>query len=186
MAWGLKTAACWIGNYWQVATTGWASGQEWTATVDVEAIIRNSSGRVPLSPRSVNTDAHNTKILIRNLNRVIQRRTEENVRNYLGSMYRMDLRSGRLKLVYGGEEIAPPDQFEFDTDADGKLMRREIDTTINEKQVKGWYGVLRTGSGGRSSPMRASLVPKGIFRHSRRGWRAQPSRRCRSSRTAWR
>jgi len=142
---GMKTAACWIGRKWSVVTCEWGSGEEWTADVDVEAIARHS-GKITLSMRKVSKDDHYTKIIISNLHRNIQKRTEEAIRAYLGSMYRFDLTNDRLKILYNDEEIRGPEEYEIDTDPAGKPMKREIpETIINGKRVKGWVAVLRKG-----------------------------------------
>ncbi len=142
---GMKTAACWIGKRWKVITSEWGSDEEWTADIDVEAIAYRGA-KVPLTVEAAGTDAHYTTIEISELNRNIQKRTEENIRAYLGSMYRNDLLSGRLKLLYGGEEITVPDDAPFDTDSQGVPMKLELDRlVVGGKPVTGWVGVLRKG-----------------------------------------
>lgn len=146
---GMKTAACWIGKRWQVITSEWGSAEEWTATIDVEQIAYHGA-RVPLSVQQADSDSHYTIIEISELNRNIQRRTEENIRAYLGSMYRNDIMDRMLKLTYGGEEINPPDEAPFDTDSEGRPMRLELDgLEVGGKPISGWVGVLRKGGGGR-------------------------------------
>lgn len=144
---GMKTAACWIGERWHVVTTEWASGVEWTAKIDVPSVA--SGGSIPVTPREVDADEHYTEIVISDLNRNIYGRTEENIREYLGSMYRYDLREGTLKLIYNGEEICSPGENEFDTDEHGSPYKREFETAINGHTVRGWVAVLRKGKGGR-------------------------------------
>jgi hypothetical protein len=142
---GMKTAACWIGRRWSVVTCEWSSGEEWTAEIDVDGIA-NSGKKVPLTRRQVEKDDHYTRIIISDLHRNIQKRTEETIRRYLGSMYRFDLVEGRLKILYNGEEVKPPDEYDIDTDPEGKLMRRELpEKTINGKSLRGWVAVLRKG-----------------------------------------
>ncbi|MGH7870431.1 MAG: ATP-binding protein, partial [Candidatus Dormibacteraceae bacterium] len=46
---GMKTAACWLGRRWTVTTCEWSSGIEWTAQVDVDAIVQKRS-KIPLTP----------------------------------------------------------------------------------------------------------------------------------------
>ena len=75
---GMKTAACWIGKRWQVVTAEWSSGVEWTADIDVLSVA--AAGNVPIRPQPVGTEKHYTEIVISNLNRHIQSRTEENIR----------------------------------------------------------------------------------------------------------
>lgn len=150
---GMKTAACWIGRKWTITTCKWGSGEEWTAIIDVDDIVKNNAN-VPLSLRKTDVNNHFTKITITDLRRVIQGRTEETIRMYLGSMYMFDLRqdeSGKavLKLTYNGEEITPPSENEWDTDPTGRVMMRELPEirigVNNDKVVKGWIGVLRKG-----------------------------------------
>lgn len=142
---GMKTAACWIGKHWRVVTCEWGSGEEWTADIDVRAIAERGA-KVPLSMKKTSNDHHYTIIEIMDLNRNIQKRTEENIRAYLGSMYRNDIISGEMKLLYGGVDIPPPEQAPFDTDLNGSPMRLELHgLTVGEKPVTGWIGVLSKG-----------------------------------------
>lgn len=147
---GMKTAACWIGANWTVTTCEFGSGEEWTATVDVDAIA-NHGAKVPLTMRAVSRDDHYTRVTISSLRRVIQKRSEETIKDYLGSIYMFDLRSDAkgqvaLKLTYNGEEVTPPQESDWDSDPSGKLMKRDLPTfTIDGKTIKGWIGVLRKG-----------------------------------------
>ena len=147
---GMKTAACWIGGKWSVSTCEWGSGEEWTATVDVDAVA-NHGAKVPLSMRPVDRGAHYTHITISNLRRVIQRRSEETIKTFLSSMYMFDLRPNdqgnvSLKITYNGEEVGPPAESDWDTDPSGVVMRRDLPKfTIDGKTVSGWIGVLRKG-----------------------------------------
>jgi Histidine kinase-, DNA gyrase B-, and HSP90-like ATPase len=147
---GMKTAACWIGASWTVTTCELGSGEEWTASIDVDAIA-NHGAKVPLTVKTVSRDEHYTRITISGLRRVIQKRSEETIMDYLGSMYMFDLRPNRdgqigLKLTYNGEEITPPEENDWDTDPSGALMKRDLPTlSIDGKTINGWIGVLRKG-----------------------------------------
>jgi hypothetical protein len=145
---GMKTAACWIGNHWKIETAELTGGEEWTAEIDVEKIAQGDA-KVPLTVRPVDATAHYTRITITELNRHLQARTDETIRAYLSSIYRFDLRDGLLKIVYRGEEIPPPPDDDFDTDLSGNIARVEFETKIGDKDVKGFVGVLKQGSGGR-------------------------------------
>jgi hypothetical protein len=82
---------------------------------------------------------------------VIQKRAEDIIKTYLGSIYAFDLRHNErgavaLKLTYNGEEITPPEVNEWDVDPSGAIMRRDLAPfSINGKSVKGWFGVLKKG-----------------------------------------
>lgn len=147
---GMKTAACWIGSMWTVTTCEWDSGEEWTATVDVDAIA-NHSAKVPLTMRPVDKGLHYTRLTISGLRRVIQKRSEETIKMFLGSMYMFDLRPDdkgqvALKLTYNGEEVTSPQENEWDTDPSGTVLKRDLpELTIDGKTIKGWIGILRKG-----------------------------------------
>lgn len=143
---GMKTAACWIGKRWQIVTCEWGSGVEWTADIDVPRIA-GGNNNIPLTSQPVSTDAHYTRIVISDMHRNIQRRTEETIRGYLGSIYRFDLLAQTLKLVYNGEEIPAPTEYEFDRDPQGLVMKRMLppNLQIGGKDVSGWVAVLLKG-----------------------------------------
>jgi len=145
---GMKTAACWIGNRWKIETAELTSGEEWTAEIDVDKIA-DGDNKIPLTLKAVSRDAHYTRITITDLNRNLQARTDETIKAYLSSIYRFDLQRGTLKIIYRGDEVAPPPEENFDTDMDGKPMRLPFETTIGGKKVKGFVGVLKQGAGGR-------------------------------------
>lgn len=147
---GMKTAACWLGRKWKVVTCQLGSGEEWTAEVDIDAIVHGGA-RVPLTVKKVDVSCHYTKVVISELIRVIQKRTEELITTYLGSMYMFDLRKdahglAALKLTYNTMEITPPDELDWDTDPAGQPMRRDLPRkAIDGKFVSGWIGVLKKG-----------------------------------------
>jgi hypothetical protein len=147
---GMKTAACWLGKKWSISTCEWDSGIEWTAEVDVDAIAYHDA-RVTMTPRIVGKHEHYTKIRIQGLRRTIQKRTEETIREYLGSMYMFDLKpsnSGQvpLALTYNGTLISPPNDAEWDIDQSGTQYYKLLPSTqVGQKTVKGWVGVLKKG-----------------------------------------
>jgi hypothetical protein len=140
---GMKTAACWIGKNWHVRTCEWQSGEEWRATVSVDDIAAGQ--KIPLVQKEVDKDKHYTEIKIWNIGRSIQKRTEETIMSYLGSMYRMDIRAQRLLILFNGKQVPLPEELEFTKREDGKDAMEDFETEIRGKKVTGWFGVLRTG-----------------------------------------
>ena len=143
---GMKTAACWMGKRWRIVTCEWGSGEEWTADVDVKAVAYGRQ-KVPLTMRKVSTDEHYTRIITSNLNWNIQNRTEETIRGYLGSIYRFDLLEGSLKICTTARRFPPPDEYEYDRDPQGLIMKQNLpeNLTIGGKSVSGWVAVLLRG-----------------------------------------
>lgn len=148
---GMKTAACWLGRRWRIETCEWGSGIEWTADVDVEAIAHKGA-RVPITSKAVDTKEHYTRIIVTDLRRIIQNRTEDTLKAYLGSMYMFDLRPDGsdavpVRITYNTDAIEPPSEMEWDTDPEGKPYRRDIPdgVKIGGKAISGWVGVLKKG-----------------------------------------
>ncbi len=141
---GLKTAACWIGDSWSVKTCEWGSGEEWTATVKVREVIAGNQ-KIPLKMSKVDKDNHYTEITIWDLNHYIQKRTEETIMTYLGSMYRVDIRNKRLILLFNGNPVPLPEDREIAKYDDGTEAKETFETMIGGKPVRGWFAVLRDG-----------------------------------------
>lgn len=140
---GMKTAACWIGANWHVRTSEYQSGEEWRAVISVDDIAAGK--KIPLTPRKIEKDKHYTEIKIWNLSRTVQKRTEETIMSYLGSMYRMDIRDQRLLILFNGKQVPLPEDLEFAKREDGSDAMEDFKTEIRGKEVTGWFGVLRTG-----------------------------------------
>lgn len=147
---GMKTSAFWIGKKWKVITCEWSKGVEWTASVDIATV--SQGGKIPLTPNveGITANDHYTEIIISDLRRRIYESTEKTIRSFLGSMYRFDIESGKLKLLLNGDPIAPESFTDFDTAIDGTPYRRDLPPkVINGHTVRGWFGVLKPGAGGR-------------------------------------
>lgn len=148
---GMKTAACWIGDHWKIVTTKLGSGTEYTIDVDVKEIVKGNVNP-PIMSRSVDEDDHYTFIEITEHNRPLRgSRTIRKIKDYLSSIYRIDLASGLMVLAYNDDELEwrqyAPD--EFLARKDGGIYRKDFifeTDTVPAKVVEGWVGVLRKGS----------------------------------------
>jgi len=136
--------------WWMSSSATPKADIEWTAEVDIDAIAHHD-GRVLITPRSVGKDEHYTKIRIQELRRRVQKRTEETIREYLGSMYMFDLKPSAMEqiplaLTYNGVLIAPPTDSVWDIDQSANQYYKKLPITqIGGKNVEGWVGVLKKG-----------------------------------------
>ena len=147
---GMKTAACWIGDNWKIVTTKLGDATEYTVTVDVNEVVK---GNVlpPVSEKEVSPNDHYTVIEIAGHHRPLRGRTIPKVKQYLQSIYRIDISSEQMILRYNDAELEwkgySDDDFLRRTD--GSVHREgyifEIDTEP-KKVVEGWVGVLKKGS----------------------------------------
>jgi hypothetical protein len=160
---GMKTAACWYGDFWTIRTKRLGEDVEHQIEIDVERVA-NGDQELPYSQKE-NRDPsdHYTIIEITKLNRVPQGRTRGKIKDYLRSMYRVDLKSGTLVLKWQGEELAWDPDDNFVQAQDGSPYRKPFDFEVEGKPVSGWVGVLDRGSRAKAgfSILHANRVIKG-------------------------
>lgn len=147
---GLKAAACWFGNLWSVETTMLGSSFKYKAEIDVDNLVRYKKEDITFDEDSANPKEHYTIITIRKLNKKIKgKRIEKKVHDLLSSIYRVDLRSGDIKIFYNGNALKF-DEVKPYTDELGKQWKKEVDFTIPHKgeelHVKGFIGIRLPGS----------------------------------------
>ena len=147
---GMKTAACWIGDEWKIVTTKLGDPAEYTVDIDVNEIVKGNVAP-PIREREVSASVHYTLIEIKGHHRPLRGRTIAKVREYLQSIYRIDISLGTLVLRYNDDELEWKgfSDADFLSRKDGSLHRSdyifEIDTE-SKKVVEGWVGVLKKGS----------------------------------------
>lgn len=148
---GLKTAACWFGDEWTIRTKKYNEREEHSIFVDVEKIAKDQRDLRHQSAK-VDKELHYTVITIRKLHRNIQKRTITKIKNYLKSIYRIDLTNNALRLYWQEELLV----WDYDEMIYSKLIKtqtgqptkREFEFKVNNKNVRGWCGVY--DAGGRS------------------------------------
>ena len=103
---GLKTAACWFGTTWTIRTSKLGSNREYTARVHVPELVDSHLESIAVEVGTAEPETHYTSITIEGLYKPIRGRTQGRVKDQLGSMYREDLRSGEIEILWNGEPIS--------------------------------------------------------------------------------
>ena len=151
---GMKTAACWIGDEWKIVTTKLGCSIEYTVSIDVQQIVQGNV-TPPVSERDVAPETHYTVLEITQHHRPLRGRTIGKVKEYLQSIYRVDISTGKMVLRYNDEEL------EWKRFSDDDFLRRSDGTPYRtdyifeiesepSKIVEGWVGVLEKGSRARA------------------------------------
>ena len=147
---GMKTAACWIGDNWKIVTTKLEDPVEYTVNVDVNEVVKGNVSP-PMTERAIDPNEHYTIIEITGHHRPLRGRTIGKVKEYLQSIYRIDISSEIMLLRYNDIELEWRgfSDVDFLKRKDGSVHRGdfiyEIDTEPT-KIVEGWVGVLQKGS----------------------------------------
>jgi hypothetical protein len=147
---GLKTAACWFGATWTITTKKLGSTRELTARVHVPDLVKHHSETIRVIETPADKDRHYTHIKIEGLYKPIKGRTFERIYDQLGSMYRVDLRSGDIEIYWDGKPIVfvePPIHTENFGNNVVNTWKKEIEGEVlweaagTQLKFKGWVGI---------------------------------------------
>ena len=144
---GLKTAACWFGNRWDLKTKKLGEDEGQSIVFDVEEV---ASGNLDLqhSTFAAPADEHYTTITIRDLNRFLHGAGIARVKRFLSSMYRVKIKEESLDVSFNAELlkwVSPIDERNVHV-SEGEECFKEFEFDINEKRVFGWIAILEKGS----------------------------------------
>lgn len=105
---GMKSAACWFTNSWEVRTTALGEEVERTVGFDIDQIVADELDELDITAKSARKNAHRTVITLYGIKEKMPiKRGLGKVKHHLASIYREFLRSGVLKLtVNKTEELA--------------------------------------------------------------------------------
>lgn len=169
---GLKTAACWFGDSWQVITKRLGSDVELEVSVDVERVASGDAD-LPLRRRSRPAAKHGTVIEISNLHTQLHGRTIGKIREYLTSMYRVDLRDGVAKLYWEGEPLVWDGNLTFLKNSQNRDYYKTFQFLANGKAVTGYIAILGEGSSGRPRAGFSILRRGRVIRGHPDAWRPE-------------
>ena len=160
---GLKMAACWFGSRWRVVTKRLGGTREYTAVIDVPklevdkpdaVVVQQKMGREPLE--------HYTRIEIEGLYKTFRGRTIPSIRDNIASMYRRDIDSGDITILWNGEP------FEWERDPVFKETDPNGGTVRWEKNVRfSVYGHDVSGRVWIRMPGQANRAGMHLFRRNR-------------------
>jgi hypothetical protein len=149
---GMKTAACWIGDRWRIATKRLGEPEEISVEVDVNKVAAGDVD-LPMSRSPKDPNLHYTMIEISSHHRPLRGgRTIGRIKDYLKSIYRHDISDGTLSLFYNDDELTwdKYSESKFLRRHDGSLYRKNLSLEIaganGPKTITGWVGILAKGA----------------------------------------
>ena len=145
---GLKTAASWFGNTWSVTSSELGSDEEYHTEINIAQLREQRKNSVQIITKKVEKISHGTKVVIKDLTKKLnQKIANEKTANLLKSMYRRDLASGKVAIVFNGSPLkfSPYECLEYK----GKKWRKDLDFSFvfseTKYTVKGFVGILKKG-----------------------------------------
>lgn len=147
---GLKTAACWFGNYWSVESTQYGNRYKYRAELDIDELTLNKNKEIAIDEDECDKNEHYTLITIKRLNQRIKgKKSEQKIYDLLSSIYREDIRSGDIEIYYNGLKLSFKDVVPY-KDENGKIWKDDISFSIEHNgkllDVKGFVAIRIPGS----------------------------------------
>jgi hypothetical protein len=163
---GMKSASCWFARRWRVRSSALGESIERTVEFDVPRIVRDGIEDLNLVVEPSLEGEHFTEVRLWDLYKPPQTRTVQKMREHLASIYRDFIRTGDLRLVFDGEDLA----FEqpkvlvaprWDQDGGQRVKwTKEIDFRLpSGERVRGFAALRETGS--------TKFAGFALFRHRR-------------------
>ncbi|RJT11554.1 ATP-binding protein [Rahnella inusitata] len=102
---GMKSAACWFSDCWNVRTKAIGEKVERSITFDVKKIVDENIDNLNTQTNEVDANYHYTVVSLRRLHHIPQGRTIGKIKEHLCSIYRVFLRDGNLEINFNGEPL---------------------------------------------------------------------------------
>jgi hypothetical protein len=170
---GMKTAAFWIGRKWSITTKKLGEVEAHEVVVDVDQITL--ANNMSLSYRAIpnqDPDKHYTLVEVSEHYRKFQGRTLGKIADFLRSMYRKDLESKQMRLLWRGAELTWEDwDSRLMQASDGSLYKKDILFDVNGKVIMGWVGILKKGEAGRIEAGFSVIQAKRVIHGWPEAWR---------------
>lgn len=171
---GLKTAATWFGRHWSVTTSQLGSSKKYYGYIDLDELKETNSNEIPITVSDERPEEHYTEIVIEKLNRQLSgKKIKNKIIEVLNSMYRRDLVSGKIEIMYNGTtlEFKEYEPLTYKGQTYKKNISFNFVALDKEYHVHGFVGILEQGSfkKGGFALLRANRVivneykPKEIF-----------------------
>ncbi len=103
---GMKSAACWCANEWEVRTKPLGDPHEYALAFNIQEIVAGDVEELEVGTVSALPADHYTEIRLRRLHKMPTGRTLGKIKEHLADIYRTFTRSGQLELFFNGEALS--------------------------------------------------------------------------------
>jgi len=173
---GMKTAAIWMGDKFEIETSKLGNGKKYIVVFDVQKVAREGMRSLELTESDCDENLHFTKITVSKLTKRLRGSTVRKVKDHLASIYRVDLRTNLLNLEYNGVSLEwtlyDDDSFMEARDGTKYKQNYEYETSTNKK-VTGWFGLFAPGKGGRVKAGFSTIQNDRVIAGYPKAWRPE-------------
>ena len=149
---GLKTAACWLGNSWDVVTKALGENVERSIRFNLKNVTDNELAELPVKTVYKPIDEHYTVVTIWDSTKnVPTQKSLKKITDELKSIYRQPLRKEEIEIIVCGESLhfeeynvltAPFSPHQI-PQGEPIYWKKDIDFKFGKYSAKGFVGILR-------------------------------------------
>lgn len=146
---GLKTAASWFGNVWSVESTQLGSSNKYYAKIDINKLREEHLNTINIERSDVSKEEHGTVIVIDDVTKKINApKTQAKIKDLLSSMYRRDIKSGKVDIWFNNELLKFEDYkvLKFRNNEWKKYLDFDFDFNDKKYKVSGFVAIMEKGS----------------------------------------
>ena len=152
---GMKSAACWLSDNWNVKTSALGEDIERTVFFDLNKIFHDKIDELEIKSQFQRKDAHYTVVTMTNVEKkkMPNGKTLTKIKEHLTSIYRAFIKDNKLELVVNGHVLTYKEPkflsapFPYDSNSESIYWKKEINFEISDNlYVKGFVGLLETMS----------------------------------------
>lgn len=147
---GMKTAAGWLGNYWNIKSSAIGEDVERYCEFDLQHVLDNNIKELPYSVNETNKSSHYTIITIKKPTKnAPSSKSINKIKTELASIYRQSLRANEMDLYINGEALSfeeyPILEAPFSRNIKGEIIhwRKNIDFKFGKYRAKGFIAILK-------------------------------------------
>lgn len=146
---GLKTAATWFGRKWTIESSQYGSEKKYSGTIDLDELLASKKNTINIIESDEKYEKHYTKITITKVTKPLNtNKIKNDIIKWLNSIYRRDLISGRIEIIYNGVNLTFSEYKPLVYK--GACLKKDIHFSfiVEEKEytVNGFVGILNEGS----------------------------------------
>lgn len=147
---GLKTAACWLGNKWEVHTKALGEGVSRIVSFDQALVTKNNLEEIDVKTQDADTNQHFTNIEIEvPTKNVPTEKSLEKIKTELASIYRNSLRNDEFELYVNNDPLSFTEYailnapYYKNPEGPSQVWKKDIDFAFGPYKAKGFIGILR-------------------------------------------
>ncbi len=145
---GFKTAACWLGDEWEVTTKALGENETKRVRFNLKEVSQNELKELPIYKETASPNEHFTSFIIRQISREELKNSVDKLKQTLASVYRISLRNKEMRLIVDDEllEFTEPKilvaPYYKNRDGEPIVWKKDVNIELGPYKAHGYVALL--------------------------------------------